>query len=77
MRRLRWTLARLIAPTRIMPAPIPKGSSGTWLLIYDAGSWITIEADSFRAKMTNGVCGGRGRFVGTIHTGGMTIPRPN
>lgn len=62
--KLRWRLARRIAPRPIIASPRNGEPEGVWVMIFKAGAWSGVRADSFRGKFTNGV--GRARFTGTV-----------
>jgi hypothetical protein len=65
--RLRWRLARLLAPRPIIASPaLPHETEGVWVLILKPGIWSAVRADSFRGKFTTALGTGRMRFTGTI-----------
>lgn len=52
--RLRWRLARRIAPVPLMADPYPDIDSGVFVVArLGNGSSVTLKADLFRMKTTN------------------------
>lgn len=76
--RLRWRLARWIAPAPVIAEPLGDGQ--VFILIrFDGDMWAWVQADRFRLKMTtdvepigtphataNWIPSTSGRFVGTV-----------